>query len=333
VLGTNGLVNDRAIRQLATGGCPEEAGVRGLVWRYLLDLLPPDRRKWPEHLREQRRIYHSFASDLFPANADEAFSNGGTQLLRPAAAATVLTAEFAVEKVYDAAAAHFAASGSTGERSGGETAPPEVSGLPEAASPEAASPEAASPEAASPEAASPEAAPKRPDDDMAPVSAGGSSAGGSSAGGSSAGGSSAGGSSAGASESAASKPTEAAAHPSASSKVGRLASALEAVDALFSDFEAAVDEPVMGEGARRAANNAAARAACAAVPLGGASTGGSLPSVPEAMTASERAEAAAAEDRFLLFEIQKDVVRTHPDLQFFLDVTHGPKRWAGPRTF
>ena len=313
VLGTNGLVNDRAIRQLATGGCPEEAGVRGLVWRYLLDLLPPDRRKWPEHLREQRRIYHSFASDLFPANADEAFSNGGTQLLRPAAAATVLTAEFAVEKVYDAAAAHFAASGSTGERSGGETAPPEVSGLPEAASPEAASPEAA---------------PKRPDDDMAPVSAGGSSAGGSSAGGSSAGGSSA-----GASESAASKPTEAAAHPSASSKVGRLASALEAVDALFSDFEAAVDEPVMGEGARRAANNAAARAACAAVPLGGASTGGSLPSVPEAMTASERAEAAAAEDRFLLFEIQKDVVRTHPDLQFFLDVTHGPKRWAGPRTF
>ena len=313
VLGTNGLVNDRAIRQLATGGCPEEAGVRGLVWRYLLDLLPPDRRMWPEHLREQRRIYHSFASDLFPANADEAFSNGGTQLLRPAAAATVLTAEFAVEKVYDAAAAHFAASGSTGERSGGETAPPEVSGLPEAASPEAASPEAA---------------PKRPDDDMAPVSAGGSSAGGSSAGGSSAGGSSA-----GASESAASKPTEAAAHPSASSKVGRLASALEAVDALFSDFEAAVDEPVMGEGARRAANNAAARAACAAVPLGGASTGGSLPSVPEAMTASERAEAAAAEDRFLLFEIQKDVVRTHPDLQFFLDVTHGPKRWAGPRTF
>jgi hypothetical protein len=94
---------------------------------------------------------------------------------------------------------------------------------------------------------------------------------------------------------------------------------------MFSDFADAVDEPVLGEGARRAANNAAARAACAAVPPGG-NGGVTPPPLAEVVTASGRAEAAAEEDRFLLFEIQKDVVRTHPDLQFFLDVVHGPGR-------
>lgn len=31
-------------------------------------------------------------------------------------------------------------------------------------------------------------------------------------------------------------------------------------------------------------------------------------------------------DRDLLEEIHKDVIRTHPDLNFYLDATHGPDR-------
>ena len=35
--GATATINDRALRQLAAGGCPDESGIRGVVWRYLLD--------------------------------------------------------------------------------------------------------------------------------------------------------------------------------------------------------------------------------------------------------------------------------------------------------
>jgi len=35
--GAKSMIDDRALRQLAAGGCPDESGIRGVVWRYLLD--------------------------------------------------------------------------------------------------------------------------------------------------------------------------------------------------------------------------------------------------------------------------------------------------------
>jgi hypothetical protein len=40
---TIGCVDDRALRQLSAGGCPDEHGLRGVVWRYLLDQVSHER--------------------------------------------------------------------------------------------------------------------------------------------------------------------------------------------------------------------------------------------------------------------------------------------------
>ena len=54
----------RALRCLASAGVPEESGLRGVVWRFLLDQLPADRAAWDAHLRKSRALYKDFLADL-----------------------------------------------------------------------------------------------------------------------------------------------------------------------------------------------------------------------------------------------------------------------------
>ena len=58
---------------------PEESGLRGVVWRYLLDLLPEERSKWEAHLKQQRELYRSFLEDL--AHTPEALGLTGENTL------------------------------------------------------------------------------------------------------------------------------------------------------------------------------------------------------------------------------------------------------------
>lgn len=88
---TDGVVEDRAVRQLAAGGCPEETGIRGIVWRYLLDQLPEKRADWVTHLERERNLYTEFSRDLFK-------DKGGTDGLQ-AAASTIQSMQ--VDKMYE----------------------------------------------------------------------------------------------------------------------------------------------------------------------------------------------------------------------------------------
>ena len=49
---------------MANSGVPEETGLRGVVWRYLLNLLPADRTEWPAQLAARRALYRQFLEDL-----------------------------------------------------------------------------------------------------------------------------------------------------------------------------------------------------------------------------------------------------------------------------
>mmetsp|Transcript_6060 Transcript_6060/g.17686 ORF Transcript_6060/g.17686 Transcript_6060/m.17686 type:complete len:824 (-) Transcript_6060:284-2755(-) len=59
-----GHVNDRSLRKLTAEGVPEESLLRGVVWRYLLHLLPQDRAQWRDGLARQRALYYRFLEDL-----------------------------------------------------------------------------------------------------------------------------------------------------------------------------------------------------------------------------------------------------------------------------
>jgi len=91
--GSTGLVDDTDLRSLAAGGCPEETGVRGIVWRYLLDQLPKKRSDWPSHLERERSLYHSFANDLF--------KDKGTRKNLHAAASLASESTLVNESMYD----------------------------------------------------------------------------------------------------------------------------------------------------------------------------------------------------------------------------------------
>jgi len=62
-----GRVDDRALRNLTAEGVPEESLLRGVIWRYLLHLLPQDRAKWRHDLEGQRQVYYRFLEDLTSA--------------------------------------------------------------------------------------------------------------------------------------------------------------------------------------------------------------------------------------------------------------------------
>ena len=60
-LNTNGEINVRLIRTLAFDGIPDEIkGLRGLVWRILLDYLPHSVSDWNSVLQSQRENYNHF---------------------------------------------------------------------------------------------------------------------------------------------------------------------------------------------------------------------------------------------------------------------------------
>ena len=55
-------VNLDLIRKLAFDGIPDQAGLRGIYWKLLLDYLPPDKTLWEETLKERRKSYYELKS-------------------------------------------------------------------------------------------------------------------------------------------------------------------------------------------------------------------------------------------------------------------------------
>ncbi|CAF0740171.1 unnamed protein product [Brachionus calyciflorus] len=52
------------LRKLSSFSCPNEGGLRSLIWKILLNYLPSDRKKWPELLKRRRNEYRDFVRDM-----------------------------------------------------------------------------------------------------------------------------------------------------------------------------------------------------------------------------------------------------------------------------
>jgi len=63
VLATD-VINKSKLREVASRGLSESSPLRPLVWRLLLEYLPPDRREWVSHVRCQRALYHQFVREF-----------------------------------------------------------------------------------------------------------------------------------------------------------------------------------------------------------------------------------------------------------------------------
>ena len=52
------MIDIGLIRKLAFDGIPDQAGLRGIYWKLLLDYLPPDKSLWEETLKARRKSYY-----------------------------------------------------------------------------------------------------------------------------------------------------------------------------------------------------------------------------------------------------------------------------------
>ena len=51
------LIDLDVIREISFTGVPDEAGLRDVSWKVLLNYLPLERAKWPSVLKEKRQLY------------------------------------------------------------------------------------------------------------------------------------------------------------------------------------------------------------------------------------------------------------------------------------
>ncbi|KJE96369.1 TBC1D13 protein [Capsaspora owczarzaki ATCC 30864] len=58
------VIDIAKLRELSVGGIPETPGTRSLVWKLLLDFLPPDRERWPAVLAGRRALYSNFLDEV-----------------------------------------------------------------------------------------------------------------------------------------------------------------------------------------------------------------------------------------------------------------------------
>lgn len=59
-----GRLNVKRLRELVSNGCPNESGVRSLVWKILLNYLPHERSRWKEALTRHRNEYREFVREM-----------------------------------------------------------------------------------------------------------------------------------------------------------------------------------------------------------------------------------------------------------------------------
>ena len=67
------MINLQELRRLSSQGIPEEGSHRALSWRILMGYLPPDTSKWEAVLKRDRELYRNLVSELFvkPGHHDE----------------------------------------------------------------------------------------------------------------------------------------------------------------------------------------------------------------------------------------------------------------------
>lgn len=63
--GLTHVINLQELRRLSSQGIPEEGSHRALAWRILMGYLPPDTSKWEDVLKRDRGLYRILVSELF----------------------------------------------------------------------------------------------------------------------------------------------------------------------------------------------------------------------------------------------------------------------------
>ena len=63
--GPTHIINLQELRRLSSQGIPEEGSHRALAWRILMGYLPPDTSKWEAVLKRDRGLYRNLVSELF----------------------------------------------------------------------------------------------------------------------------------------------------------------------------------------------------------------------------------------------------------------------------
>ncbi|VEL23446.1 unnamed protein product [Protopolystoma xenopodis] len=58
------IIDLGALREFCIDGCPDSSGLRSMSWKVMLNYLPPDTAKWPEHLKRCRKEYSSYVKDF-----------------------------------------------------------------------------------------------------------------------------------------------------------------------------------------------------------------------------------------------------------------------------
>jgi hypothetical protein len=58
------VIDLKELRKIASQGLPDDAGIRSIVWKLLLDYLSPDRSLWSSELAKKRSQYKQFKEEL-----------------------------------------------------------------------------------------------------------------------------------------------------------------------------------------------------------------------------------------------------------------------------
>ncbi|RNA37251.1 TBC1 domain family member 13 isoform X1 [Brachionus plicatilis] len=54
----------KRLREICSQSCPNEGGLRSVIWKILLNYLPSDRKQWTEILNKRRNEYRNFVRDM-----------------------------------------------------------------------------------------------------------------------------------------------------------------------------------------------------------------------------------------------------------------------------
>ena len=74
------VINLQELRRLASQGVPDEGGRRALTWRVLLGYLPSDTSRWPDVLQRDRTLYRDLVAELFVRPGHHGRGGGGDDL-------------------------------------------------------------------------------------------------------------------------------------------------------------------------------------------------------------------------------------------------------------